>query len=385
MKKVIAIVLCLILLTACGTIEKPEIIDVANHVTKKPSHLLLFKKAAIGNVLTICRGFDDFFYLVTLEGVFEKHREITKTKEPDEVGITWDEESYGRIVNIVVMPEGITVFANIEGNSKGRIYHMVDLNSQPELVYESKGKNPSFFVNEFGIKSYYNGLGSYILAGVYGRGPEARDLLLSKDGGKTFEVIKKTRNNLEVKNSHWHDVAFDIYHGFLWASEGDGTTNSGVHFSDDLGETWRTLTNLSQPTAILPFPDRVVFGRDDGKAGLSYFEKPLLVEDYESIKDNSYNILREFMPSIDGYSYYGRTPIVKGNEAYLTFTLYPENKTALIIATGDFGKSWHFVFMGHKSEGSDRKRITMLVDIDDNYVYARSHSTVYFAEKPEWL
>ena len=357
--------------------------DVAN--MKLPSGTLEFKFAPIGNVRLFTIGHDGRFYL-TEGGLFKVYDDITsENTEPVETGITWDVEAYGTPVDIVVADEGITVFSNTEDKTVANIYHMADIHSTPTLVYKSVTTGTHYFTREFGIDSYFSGLHTIILAGVYGRGGDKKDLLLSKDGGLNFEVVKQTTGAGGDVNSHWHDVAIDPYHGFLWASEGDGSDNRGVHFSDDLGETWTTLTDEAQPTCIIPFPHQVVFGRDSGKPGFSVFKKPVKAEDYDNISNESFKVLKEFLPSKAGSSYYARAGFSKGSEAYVSFTLYPEHEIALVAGTGDFGNSWHFVHMGNRSAGNDRRRITLMVGMDDEYIYARSHTSVVYAKKIDWI
>jgi len=373
-------------------ITDKQFLDIYNLIDKKgsknPDSLLEFRESPIGNMYVMCIGYDDNFYgFEPSELKLVKYADITKNAEHQEKStFEHDVDAFGSLDKLMVMPEGFTIFSSTDDTAY--IRHTPDLETEPTVVYESSS-DTSFFSKSFGIKSYFSGLASYILVGVYGREDSKKDLLLSDDGGKTFKVINQTRNIAgSGRNSHWHDVAIDVYSGFLWAAQGD-FSNQRLIFSDDMGETWKTLTEDSHPTAIIPFPDRVIFGRDDGLPGLSYFEKPLTNKDYESIDEKSYKTLREFIPSGKGSNFYGCYPLSQGNEAYLTFAPYSNYNNNFIMGSGDFGKTWHFLLMGDQV-ASKRQVLNNMWGIDDKYIYGtisspNPGSTVVYAEKPSWV
>lgn len=366
-----------------GTEGNNHEVKVVTENTKTPKGLLKFKKSPI-TARRITLGHDNYFYVVDENHVFYKYEDIKTDTEPLETGITWDTTSNANIEDIIAFEDSIVVFTNAGGQA--RIYQMDSINDTPTLVYESNTVNSTYWNGRsaFGIKSYDNGLGQYVLAGCYGRDPAARDLLLSSDGGRTFNVIKKTSNNDTTVNSHWHDVAFDPYHGYIWASEGDGVNNRGVHFSDDWGSTWYTLTPLGthQPTSIIPFPERMVFGRDSYGTGIDYYTKPTLATDYD-FGENEIKPLKEFKNSnSSAYQYYGNGEVHDGSEGYMSFSIFPDQNPKLIAGTGDGGKSFHFLFMG---DNNNSKVIHTFFGIDKEYVYAYGYDgALYFAERVEW-
>lgn len=354
---------------------------------KYPTHFLEFKESPIGAVRVFHKGHDGHFYLV--KGTNDAYEIIRydNVVEPSqgETILSWDTANWGTPIQIIATSEDLTVFSNTENTA--RIYHIEE--NVPELVYESNDANQSFFTRQFGVKSYHSGISgaaTIILAAVYGRGLDNRDLLLSLDGGKSFDIVKQTQLNNTNQNSHWHDVAIDVYSGLLWASEGDSPDNRGVYFSDDLGESWTTLSNRTQATAILPFADRVVFGRDDGLPGLSYFEKPLTLEDYNKLDNDSIKILREFKPNTEGYALYGITPVTEGQEGYLMYSRYPGETPNIIMGTGDGGISFHGLFMGFGPMSGGASDLTAIWAMDDDYIYATNttQDILVYAKRPKW-
>lgn len=358
----------------------PQIIDkdIEKRLVRKkfPGGNLRFSKSPI-DIDVACIGYDGYFYVIDSNGTLKKYKTITEDVEPIETGITFDKDlysgsgsSYDGLQKIIVMPEGITVFCTKQQVAK--IYHLSDINSQPELVYSFEN---GIWWRGFGIDSYHNGMESLILAGVYGWGRANRELILSKNGGKTFEVIKTTTNvATDGYNSHWHDVSIDYWHGVLWASEGDGPENRRLWYSHDLGKTWTLVKDGGQPTAIIPFSDKVVLGRDSQSVGLDYIQITTIGIEWTQLQAFP---LQEFK-NWSAYKYYAFSPVAKGGEAYLSFYLYDDSTVPTIIGTGDHGNSWHILFMGIKT--NQQKLFAM----DDKYIYAYSDDGVLFAEKPEW-
>ena len=353
--------------------------------TKMPSKLLEFKRLPISMVIAT-KGTDGNFYVVDGTGNVKKYTKVAENNEPSQTGINFYEatglvkSSNTSLTTIVYIPNSITYFAMVDG--KATIYNAPDINTTPTVVYQSTNTE-TYFNNNFGIDYYANGTSftgrlKLIVAAEYGMGQTKRNLLVSKDGGVTFEVKKQTKNEDTSSNynSHWHDVAIDVYHGKIWASEGDGVINADIHYSEDFGDTWTTLHSTEQPTAIIPFPDKVVFGRDSHLVGLDYCDNPKLISDgFKEPKP-----LQEFI-NAQASSYYANSPVVLGNEAYMTFTLYSSvESNAIIVGTGDFGKSWTGLAIADPN-------ISNFWAIDENYVYAFDKYYGYgiYAEKPKWI
>lgn len=365
---------------------------------KYPSDSLVLKESPIDvHVMTI--GTDDYIYVVDTDGVLKKYESITSDDpEPVETGITWDFEEKGLIVYLFVAGDGIVFFSyTSSGGDRTKVYRSDDMDSEPQLVYEGPEDVESRWTRNFGVDRYYNGT-SYFIAGNYYTGgvPEQRmqerELILSKDGGRTFDVVKKTVNNDSggMHNSHWHDARFDIYHGLLWASQGDGTKNNRIFYSEDFGETWVTLADDLQPTSITPYPDRVIFGRDtpthgvDGEIEIAGFDFLYYPSSIRHLKRDLIMPFREINTLYSTWYHNKRTATYK-NESYMNFSL-KNNETPVIMASGDYGHSWHGIWMG-----IGRYAIDKIVGIDEKYVYIYKdrlrdgNDTVLYAEKPEWI
>ena len=360
--------------------------DVSFKKTKSPKGFLQFLKSGIGNVYTASKGYDGYFYAIKTDGTIAKYENVTSTTALESA--SWDVAILGMPVKIIKSPEGIAVASTFgTETTQGRWYFLETITSTPTKVYETPASQNSRFVPTLAISSYTNGLNGMILAGVYGSGPANRDLILSVDGGKTFKVIKQTRN-LDAVNSHWHASVFDIYHGLIWASEGDQSTNRAMHVSDDFGATWYTFAEgVQQPTAIVPFANRLVLGNDEDFVGLKYLEKPQFFTNYADwVSDIT--PLKRFRPGVQGYAHYAETPVFFGNEAYIGYFQYSPIEPNVLMGTGDGGQTWYHLFISQRNTGNTLK-VSQLVGLDDDYLYglrdiATGQYELLFSEKPIW-
>lgn len=366
---------------ASGGNSNGDINDVSLKNNKFPNEQLVFRESTL-DIDVACIGYDDYFYVIDSGGQLKKYEDIKSDNESIESGFNLG-TNYGTPIKLVVMPEGYTLFSNL-GN-KACIYHSSSIDTAPNLVFESV-EGHTRWIDSFGIKSYYNGLESFIMAGVYGGGQHNRELLLSVDGGQSFDIIKRTKNvdQSGTKNSHWHDVAIDTYHGVLWAIEGDGPTNQDIFYSYDLGATWETvITGNHQPTSIIPFPDKVVFGRDNFDVGLDHVVMPRTISELD--KGLEIKVLQEFK-KWSAYKFFAQSPVGQGHEMYLSYFLYEDSIVPTVIGTGDFGNTWHILFMSVTNIGN-------FFASDSDYLYAYKHSSnsgieenkVIYAKKPEWI
>lgn len=348
---------------------------------KRPKGKLWFRQVGVSGISVACRGLgsDKNFYISDQEGDIEKYTDIIRHDiTPAETGINFyssigKSKTEAPLVAIRVLPNSVLYFANVGG--KGTIYQANNINTTPTQVYQSADSTSGFNRN-FGIDVYVNGGATsrtgVVVASTYGRGQVARDLIVSKDRGKTFTVVKKTQNlTSHNSNSHWHDVAIDIYRGYIWAAEGDGA-NASVHYSDDWGESWQKVPGKEQPTAIIPFPDKVVLGRDGKLVGVDVIN----FEDSLSLVMTAPKDYQDFSKA-QASLFYARKPVVDDLEAYMSFEVTPAIKQPkMVVATGDGGDTWHSVWMGDTNMGN-------FCMIDDNYVYAYDNwaASVIYAER----
>jgi hypothetical protein len=366
--------------------------NVVENIKVPGQNFISFENSPLNTVFCVQLAYDGYFYMIDKNYTLEKRDTLIDSGNAEEKGITWNDGDWGEPNRIVVTKEGIIVFSTYDdnGTNRARIYHLDDLQDEsPDLIYESTGKSAHWASsNTFGIKSYHFGLTDLIIAGVYGFSDDEKDLLLSTDGGASFSVIKTTKGEVPGTNSHWHDVAYDSYHGFIWASEGDGA-NQALHFSDDLGSTWRTINAGAgaQPTAILPFPNKVCFARDSLLPGIDVYEKPILEADYSKLDEN-YKAVRDFRIDLDGSNYFGCSPVVLGQEGYIGFDS-GSNYPATIMGTGDGGKTFHFLTAGVGAYSAGQ-RVYTLFAIDNMYLYGLRGSgypgnRIVIAKRPSWV
>ena len=227
----------------------------------------------------------------------------------------------------------------------GDIYTLSDLEDDSPVVTLEGLK----FVN-FNVDFYSDGINRYVLAGEYTSGEEQNNLYLSVDGGHTFSVIKTTITRNPGGNNHWHAVKYDPYSGAIWACQGDGA-NAGIFFSYDLGETWHEVDyqgERHQPTLVMPFPDRVVFGEDSSTQTPGLFEY-IRAEPRETV---TLQRALEFRTDKRANHYYpqpSKTAIFDSNTAYVLFSdTVGDPDLSYIYATGDGGNTWHLVKVSHR-------------------------------------
>lgn len=361
--------------------------DVFSDKLKKkkfPVGSLKFKKSPI-DIKILGKGADDGFYVQLNNLTLAKYSDITTANTPIETGITWNETEFGIIQHFFAVSDGFVYFADkwVNGVQTPLVYRADSINSTPVLVYEPgevRGWNATWS-QQFGVDYYDDGLNAVFLAGEYGAGREPRNLVLSTDGGRTFSIVKKSANGHPTGNSHWHDVAIDVYHGLLWASQGDGVGSRHIYYSDNMGVSWKILSGDYQPTAIMPFPHKIVFGRDNGLVGLDSLD---IDQNFSDLKGEIYEDFI-FKNTDSGY-YFTMKPAEVGNETYVSFLLMSQATThQIIIASGDFGNSWHVVHLS--SRGKELYNFA-LADENKVYIYEKNNYNgggILYADKLAWL
>lgn len=92
-------------------------------------------------------------------------------------------------------------------------------------------------------------------------------LLKSEDGGKSWEVLQTFKNI-----RHIHCVQYDPFEKLVWMGTGDREEESSIMFSEDYGETWRSIGSRSQMfrTVSLVFTEDYVYWGTDTPAKQSY-------------------------------------------------------------------------------------------------------------------
>jgi hypothetical protein len=131
------------------------------------------------------------------------------------------------------------------------------------------------FTNHWGFSVYEN----IVVVSEYGQWDEtgARRVYLSTDYGDTFSQIFDLLTTEAIgrppiqPNAHVHSCCYDPYHNRIWITVGD-RPNSGVYYSDNLGESWVFVENsdVTQFTTVTALPSCVLFGTDDTKSAGIY-------------------------------------------------------------------------------------------------------------------
>lgn len=345
--------------------------------TKQPVSLLKMNPLLDKQIYGMTVGYDGRHYVFDTTNTFEVYDDIVNDTTPSETGITLTE----RIIHFKVTREGVVITQNNDADGTVEVLYSPDINTPFQVVYTSPSDESIYSTTgPFGIDVYDNGLNVFVLIAIYGRQGTAKDLLLSSDGGKTYKVIKTT-TPLVGHNSHFHDTKFDPYHGFIWVSEGDTTDNHNISFSRDMGATWEVLTRERQPTAIMPFPKRVIFGRDHLGTGLDSVVKPTLNKDVMTITPHY-----ELKKGVTAIRSYAHSPVFDAKEGYISFAQGTDVAPSSIIATGDSGETFYQVFMG---EIRGANAIGMIFGMDENYIFCSGRSyagktQLFYSEKVEW-
>jgi len=239
----------------------------------------------------------------------------------------------------------------------GKVITFDDLSGTNTKVNLDIGDKLAAIIN---VSFWEDGVNRIVLLGDYQIGTNyPPKLYMSLDGGETFNVILEGK--ALFSNNHWHATCYDRFSGTIWASQGDGVSAT-TYFSTDLGSTWTEVSlkegkhsSYAQPTLILPFPSRMVFGRDGGgiPPGLDEW-----VRDGKNITPSNVFLPEpalEFKDTYGSHTYYPSLPYttvfpLNPLVAYVSFPYRSDDKQEIsfIFATGDGGESWHSVYAGLK-------------------------------------
>jgi len=92
-------------------------------------------------------------------------------------------------------------------------------------------------------------------------------LLKSEDGGENWRILRVFKNI-----RHIHCVQYDPYENLIWMGTGDRDEESSIMFSEDYGETWKSIGSGNQMfrTVSLLFTKDYVYWGTDTPARQSY-------------------------------------------------------------------------------------------------------------------
>lgn len=365
---------------------------------KKPNKQLNFKDGGIPANASTC--FHVSLFSNTKYYIDSKIKTFTDITGAVVEGVAWS-SAWGDPVKIVDFYDGsFVVFTNVTtGTTFAKscaIYRFSDINdATPSQVYLSS--HDSNWAGAFGISSYTNGVNTTILAGEYGNTLNSKDLLLSLDDGQTYTVIKSTGDSTNVNNIHFHDVEIDPYSGILWVGQGDGVGDKKISWSQTMGSSWTNLDpNLDsgvglQPTLIMSFSERVLFGNDSGFAGLCAIDQPKEVYQWDNLLNSDPSLPYMFHMTrnrtIGGEPCYPQYPHKFGDlEGVFCESGHGQQFPAKIFMTGDGGNSFHVVGITSFGGNNGLSISTVILGMDENFIYTRrgNDGKILYAEKPNF-
>jgi hypothetical protein len=174
-------------------------------------------------------------------------------------------------IKAVVVPDSGNVLVAVGGHGEvgGRIYRLHDDLSGAEKLYQfDYGRLPTS-LNQVTYEDIVV-LASYGLSD-YENDRYANEVILSTDGGKSFELILEVPlETKDASNLHIHDVEYDPYAERIWVTVGDNG-NTQLYWSDDLGSSWEAIDERGEApmiTQIAAFENSVCFGTDGDPEGI---------------------------------------------------------------------------------------------------------------------
>ena len=175
----------------------------------------------------------------------------------------YDFEDAGTVHGILTTDEG-RIIAGV-----GRSIYVSDpTQAEFERVYEfDRGRFPFTFGHAIHDETIV--IGSYQADG-YEDGAYAGDVILSRDGGETWDHVYELPFRDRDANIHIHDVEVDPFGDRLWIVAGHGK-NGQVAYSEDWGETWVDVWDgggAPALTQVVAFEDHVSFGTDTIPEGI---------------------------------------------------------------------------------------------------------------------
>lgn len=197
--------------------------------------------------------------------------------ETTEVLYSFEEEgTKDEYVQAIIVPDNGRIIAAIGGRGEtgGKVELINEDLSGSETLYQFDYGRVS---NSFGHVTYEDIviIGTYKLSD-FEANRHANEVILSTDGGKSFEQILEPELVTEdAPNLHIHDVEYDPYAERIWVTVGD-SGNTQIYWSDDLGNSWETIGergDAPQPTQVVAFKDCVVFGTDSAPEGIIRWER----------------------------------------------------------------------------------------------------------------
>ncbi|RRJ31395.1 beta propeller repeat protein [Halocatena pleomorpha] len=180
-------------------------------------------------------------------------------------------------VETVIVPDSGRILVGIGG-------HFDETTGRLELLNEDLSGSETLYEFDWGRTS--NSMGHAVHENIvviscyegsdFKNGNHANEVLISTDGGKSFELVLEPEVvDMDAANNHIHDVEYDPYAERVWVAVGDHG-NSQIYWSNDHGSSWKELTErggVTMITQIAAFKDCVAFGTDGAPEGIIRWER----------------------------------------------------------------------------------------------------------------
>jgi hypothetical protein len=187
----------------------------------------------------------------------------------------------GGISGVHFMYDGeLLVFAGYNpGVSPGQLYRSTGWQANPAtatfaVVATASGGVDAYFAPTWGFSSY----GKIVVVNEYGPKASFTDMArysrLSTDGGATWSIVFDLQAQClalnqpagwDGTNAHLHGCAYDPWWDAIWICNGDyAEPNPKVWLSFDRGTTWQVVYTKHQYTSVIPLPNCILFGTDEG-------------------------------------------------------------------------------------------------------------------------
>ena len=260
------------------------------------------------------------------------------------------------------------------------------------LPYAGSGVYRTFEFN-WGFSAYKN----KVLINDYGTAGTAGQIWLSNDYGKTFSEILniyQTPHSGYINNGHIHGSSYDPIFNRIWATTGDGYTNSYILWSDDLGATWNrtqtafkdengTVSQHTQFTGVLVSDEFVLFNHDSPRSGVYRYnrgkksETPI-VEWVADITDHSKNEIAK------NTQYSGSALVYKKGVFYCLCgwhdsTVANEGVLGKIIVSKD-GYNWDVFYSDKINPLTGRGFIT-----SNSFLIVNENNVFFSTENDKWV
>ena len=329
---------------------------------------------------TVLEGLGDTIYpnTIGIDGyVYCSTGYSTIARTNDGFGTMEQGYDFGKEENVPTHPsfvtktsEGYVVVTSDVANRKAAIWFSTEFTTGFTKVADlDKG-----FVRGFNVSCHHPDYRpSVLLVGEYGPTNTPKDLYLSIDGGQSWKVVLTSKSE-GYGHSHIHCSTYDPYRDRIWVSVGD-TENSAMFYSDDLGESFTEIKmneiqnptgQRLQPTALIPLPDRIIFGADASPFAGMVMSIPI---DTKQIYNNTETFTLKHEHTFtkgDSGLHYPDSYVVDGAEIYMKANSNDGSRKTYFFASGDGGESWYNVLVTNMSQLEPNASFTGVVGPDPN-------------------